>query len=254
MISYLITVCNEHEELDTLLNQLSTSIQPDNEIVILFDSRKLTQEVYACISKWLKVFEAINIKRCVAVGGLMTDDFAAYKNFGNTHCTLPWIFQIDADERFMYPNFPEVLTETLTGLAEDVDVLYISRVNTVFGITMEHLTKWGWKFITLGDLVSECPVDEMPDGYRDLLQTANLILEENEQTVKYKVPVINFPDYQSRVYRNKEGVRWEGKVHERVVSNNRSEYFGLSSLYSLLHIKDIKRQEQQNNYYSTLIY
>ena len=94
----------------------------------------------------------------------------------------------------------------------------------------------------------------MPDGYRDLLQTANLILEENEQTVKYKVPVINFPDYQSRVYRNKEGVRWEGKVHERVVSNNRSEYFGLSSLYSLLHIKDIKRQEQQNNYYSTLIY
>lgn len=250
MISYLITVCNEHEELDALLNQLSTSIQPDNEIVILYDSRKLTQEVYNCISKWLMLFG----EQCVAVGGLMTDDFAAFKNFGHTHCTLPWIFQIDADERFMYPNFPQVLREVLTNLSEDVDILYISRVNTVFGITMDHLTKWGWKFITLGDLVSECPVNEMPDGYRELLQTADLILEEDEQVIKYKVPAINFPDYQSRVYRNKEGVRWEGKVHERVVSDNRSEYFGLSSLYSLLHIKDIKRQEQQNNYYSTLIH
>lgn len=252
MISYLITVCDEHEELDALLTQLSISIQPDSEIIIIYDAPKVTHEVHDCITKWWRFFLEGKIKHFTAVGTSLNDDFAAFKNFGNSYCSLPWIFQIDADERFMYPNLPEVLTEVLTGLPEDVDVLYVSRVNTVFGITIEHLTNWNWKFITLGDLISECPADEMPAGYRKLLQTSNLILEEDEQTVRYKVPAINFPDYQSRVYRNKEGVRWEGKVHERVVTDNRSEFFGLSSLYSLLHIKDIERQERQNKYYSQI--
>jgi len=50
-ISYAITACNEHVELDRLLNQLSSSIRDEDEIVVQMDITA-TEEVKAVVNKY----------------------------------------------------------------------------------------------------------------------------------------------------------------------------------------------------------
>ena len=89
MISIAITVCNEHKELETLLDYLSErALSPDYEIVIQIDEKNHTPEVlHVILNKGIKHhFFPLN------------KDFAAYKNELIKHCSGEYIFQIDADE------------------------------------------------------------------------------------------------------------------------------------------------------------
>lgn len=96
-----------------------------------------------------------------------------------------------------------------------VDLLIVPRVNTVEGITSYHITQWGWR------------VDE-------------------EQR-------INWPDYQTRIIRNHKSLKWEGKVHERIVGATSITHFPFDNAdWALYHPKTIEKQVQQNNFYSTL--
>jgi Fe-S cluster assembly scaffold protein SufB len=96
-----------------------------------------------------------------------------------------------------------------------VDMFLVPRWNTVDGITDSHIEKWGWFTDELGR--------------------------------------INWPDYQTRIYRNKEGLVWKNKVHERLSGYN--SYANLpddDAHFCLFHNKTIDRQEKQNNFYSTI--
>lgn len=70
--------------------------------------------------------------------------------------------------------------------------------------------------------------------------------------IKYYKPVINFPDYQSRIYRRTSEIEWKGNVHETIVGYNTLTFLPAEESYSLYHPKDIERQERQNQYYETL--
>jgi glycosyltransferase involved in cell wall biosynthesis len=59
----------------------------------------------------------------------------------------------------------------------EVDLYYIPRINTVEGLTEEDIQTWRWN--VKGDR-------------------------------------INYPDYQSRLYRNSSDIKWVGKVHEQI--------------------------------------
>jgi hypothetical protein len=61
-----------------------------------------------------------------------------------------------------------------------------------------------------------------------------------------------FPDYQTRLFRNTPNIRWQNKVHERIVGFKTSAPFPAEEEWSLYHIKDIERQRAQNNFYTTL--
>jgi len=50
-ISYAITACNEHVELDRLLSQLTEHIRPEDEIVVQMDITA-TEEVKAVVNKY----------------------------------------------------------------------------------------------------------------------------------------------------------------------------------------------------------
>ena len=136
--------------------------------------------------------------------------FANWKNKLNLLCSSDYIFQIDADE-MLSDEFIKVLPELLEENSE-VDLFWVPRANYVEGLTQEHIVKWGWN-------VTE-------DG------------------------LINWPDLQSRLYRNAEYIKWENKVHEKIVGFKTVAV--LPTGFNLLHIKDIARQEKQNDYYSTL--
>ena len=142
----------------------------------------------------------------------LAGDFASYKNNLKNHANGIFIFQVDADE---IPN--EYLVENIHQLLEynkDVDLFFVPRINTVEGLTDMHVKKWGWK------------------------------LNENGW--------VNFPDYQTRIYRRTSEIEWTGKVHERIIGYNTLSVLPSDEEYCLYHHKEIERQERQNNYYETL--
>ena len=202
MISIAITVCNEHQELETLLDYLSErALSPDYEVIIQIDEDNHTPKVvHTILDRGIKHhFYPLN------------KDFASYKNELIKHCSGEYIFQIDADE---LPNVD--LLDMLPGILEnnpDVDVYLVPRINTVSGITEEHIYKWKWKV----------------EGDR-----------------------INFPDYQWRIYKNIPTIKWINKVHERLDGFKTYSTLPPQDEFCLLHSKTIKKQEKQNEFYNTL--
>jgi hypothetical protein len=137
--------------------------------------------------------------------------FANWKNKLNLLCSGDYIFQLDADELVSHA-FIDVLPELLEENSE-CDLFWVPRKNMVKGLTQAHIDKWGWNV--------------------------------NEEGL------VNWPDPQSRIYRNSESIHWENKVHEKIVGIKTVAV--LPAEFNILHVKDIERQERQNDYYNTLI-
>jgi len=203
-ISYSITVCNELEEVSRLLNFLHQHKRPNDEICILLDKPKASQQLLDELYYWSSK-DIITLKESTFQG-----HFANWKNELTRMCSGDYIFQIDADEM---PN--DILIENLpTILENNVDVILVPRVNTVQGITPQHIQAWGWK--------------------------------QNEKGW------IQWPDYQWRIYRNTPDIKWINKLHE--VLDGYKTYSGLPELeeYAIYHPKTIEKQEQQNNFYEKI--
>ncbi len=202
-ISYAITVCTELEEVKRLVNFLHSNKRTEDEIVILFDDRNGTQIVKDYLT-------SIAHQATVAVHDF-ENHFADWKNLLTSYCTGDYIFQIDADE---IPHLN--LIENLPTLLEtnDIDMLRIPRVNTVEGLTEEHIKKWGWH------------VNEK--GW------------------------VNWADWQMRIYKNAPHIKWVNKVHEVLEGFKIHGMLPVEEEWALYHPKTIDRQERQNNYYDTL--
>ena len=205
-ISYAITVCNEYEEIQKLISTLYAYSREEDEIVVLFDKKAGTTQVWNYLvdlqkEDWIKAYPKS-----------FKNHFADWKNQLTTLCTGDFIFQIDADE---YPN--RELIEALPFLLEmnkDVDVMLVPRVNTVKGLTQDHIAKWRWS------------------------------VNEKEW--------VNWPDYQWRIYKNDPTIKWVNKVHEKLDGFKQYATLPMEEGFALNHPKDIKRQERQNDYYSEL--
>ena len=145
-ISYGITVHNEAEELNRLLEILIHKTDKEDEIVICDDySDEPTQEV---ITSWVQQYGHEDMKTIKVYQRKLNDDFSAQKNSVIEKCEGDYIFHLDADE---YPH--ENLLSQLKPLLEinpDVDLIWVPRVNTVEGITDEHCVKWGWRITEKG--------------------------------------------------------------------------------------------------------
>ncbi len=146
------------------------------------------------------------------IGFPLNNDFASYKNNLKNNSNGIFIFQIDADEM---PS--EYIVENLSEILDfnkEVDLFFVPRINTVEGLKPEHIKKWKWN-------VNEA-------GW------------------------INFPDYQTRIYRRTSEIEWQGKVHERIVGYNTLSVLPQEEQFCLYHHKQIERQEKQNAYYDTI--
>ena len=204
-ISYAITVCNELEEVKRLVNFLLSNKRKEDEIVILYDTNGST-EVYDYVDNLDEIDDISVIK------DNFTGHFADWKNKLTSYCKGDYIFQIDADEvpnETLIEHLPFMLQET-----PEADVILVPRINTVEGLTQEHIQKWGWNVNS--------------EGW------------------------VNWPDYQWRIYRNTPEIKWVNKVHERLDGFKSYATLGDHGHYYLEHPKTIERQERQNNYYDTL--
>ena len=207
-ISYGITVHNEADELNELLKFLIHKTHENDEIVICDDYSD--EETQFVLQSWLQQYG--HAKTIKIYQRKLDGDFSAQKNSVIENCSGDYIFHIDADE---IPH--EILMEQLHTILEmnEVDLVWIPRVNTVEGITQEHIDKWGWKVSSKG--------------------------------------WINYPDYQARVYRNTDAIHWTRKVHEYIVGTKEYSHLPPHEELSLYHHKSIDKQEQQNRLYSDIL-
>lgn len=206
-ISYAIPVCNEWKEIKYLMDYLFKHKREQDEIVVQCDKGNTTPEVYGV----LKHYSEFNMPYKL-VEFPLNGDFASFKNNLKANCSGDYIFQIDADE---YPE--EYLMSTIEWLIKNnsgTDVFWVPRINTVQGLTQEHIDKWKWR------------VDD--DGR------------------------VNFPDYQCRIFKNVKRIKWKNKVHEILVGHKTESQLPANKEFCIYHPKTIERQEKQNQFYSTL--
>ena len=164
------------------------------------------------IRSYLIILSQLHTNTIKVIGYPLNNDFASFKNNIKDNAKGIFIFQIDADEM---PS--EYLVENLSEFIEfnkDVDLFFVPRINTVAGLTPKHVKKWNWN-------VSQ-------NGW------------------------VNFPDYQTRIYRRTSEIEWVGKVHERIIGYNTLSVLPAEEQYCLYHHKQIERQEKQNALYDTI--
>ena len=110
-----------------------------------------------------------------------------------------------------YPN--EILLQQINQIIEmnDADLIWIPRVNTIDGMNQNHIQKWGWKVTEKG--------------------------------------WVNYPDYQARVFKNDDKIRWERPLHEVIRGYKTYAHLPPHEELSLYHPKTIEKQEKQNMFY-----
>ena len=134
-ISYAVTVCNEFTEIQKLIPYLLDNIRPEDEIVILYDSKNGDEKV----EEYLRA-KSVNPTYSWH-SGEFDGHFADWKNKLTDLCNGDYIFQIDADEipnKELIENLPQILE------MNSVDVILVPRVNLVDGLTDEYIKKWNW--------------------------------------------------------------------------------------------------------------
>ena len=205
-ISYGITVYNEAEELKRLLEVLYNSIDDQDEVVVCVDGEddavRFELDVYS--KKFSDSYKPMKVYQ-----RKLNKNFAAQKNSIIDNSTGDYVFHIDADE---YPN--KILLQQLKQILtiNDVDLVWIPRVNTIEGMREHHIQKWGWR-----------------------------VTENNW---------VNYPDYQARVFRNDKSIRWERPLHEVIRGYKTYSHLPPHEELSLYHPKTIERQEEQNMFYN----
>ena len=204
-ICYKILTHNETDSLEKLLDFLFKNIKEKDHIIVVDDySDAPTRKI---LSKYAESNQYDYYQHN------LDGDFSKQHNYANSLVReeFDYIFCIDADEipnKWLIENIHEILE------SNDVDLIWLPRVNTVEGITEEHIQKWGWRVTEQG--------------------------------------WINFPDYQGRIYKNDKSIHWVNPVHEVVEGAKKVSHFPPQEEFCLYHPKDIERQEKQNELYENI--
>ena len=204
-ISYSILTHNETDSLSELIQFLVKYKDEEDEIVILDDhsDNEKTKEIFDTMCSIYEIkFEQSYLYK----------DYAGQKNYLTGMCKGMYIINIDADElpnKWLLKNIKSILEANPT-----IDLFWIPRVNTVEGLTQEHIQKWGWQ------------VNEK--GW------------------------VNWPDYQGRIWRNRQNIRWKNPVHEVLEGYKEHTFLPQEEEFCFYHHKEIGRQEKQNEFYSTI--
>ncbi len=217
-ISYGITVYNEYNELDNLLYHLSKHIRDEDEVVI-------TQDISGKISKSIKQDDFYKLEKVLEkyeygsyFNNLKVTQFEFKKDFSAlknyTKSKCSGDYIFHIDADEI-PN--KILIKQLPQILEinEAELVWVPRINIVNGITDWHLNLWKWR--------------QTDEGW------------------------INYPDYQARIFKNVEHIKWVKPVHEVIDGAQTYAHLPPHEELTLLHEKDIVRQEVQNKLYEDII-
>jgi len=211
LISYLVTTHNENESLKELFDLLF-SYKENNEIVFLddFSTNPSTIKFYNDL-KWAEMpSEHIQVHQHP-----LNNNYAKHKNYGKSLCKGKYVCQLDADElpsEYLLEVLPDIIKENPT-----IELFWIPRVNLFKGVTVEHCKQWAW-------------VMDMSPTFNE--------------------PRINFPDYQTRLFKNKPYIKWDRPLHEKIIGNANFCYLPKEENFAIYHNKTIEKQIETNLRYN----
>jgi len=219
-ISYGITVYNEHVELDDLLHHLSKHIREEDEVVVTQDISKVGSKIIQQdeFYKIEKIFEKYEYHDYFEPNQLKVNTFHFEKDFS---ALKNYTKQNCSGDYIFHIDADEIPNETLLKQLptileiNDTDLVWVPRINIVNGITDWHMEHWGWR--------------QTEQGW------------------------INFPDYQARIFKNADHIKWVKPVHEVIDGAQTYSHLPPHEELTLKHEKDIVRQEVQNKLYDTII-
>lgn len=110
----------------------------------------------------------------------------------------------------------DILIENIDAILESNntnEVIWLPRCNYFIGVTDKDVNDWGWR---------------LHDG------------------------MINFPDYQSRLYRNKPNIRYQRRLHEKVEGYKSYVFIPPQKDIAIIHEKTIEKQRQTNLNYNNM--
>ena len=246
LISWAITTHNERDYIQTLLNQLIPFCNETGDEIVVVDDYSTDEFTCSLLNAYASSGDIKLVQHA------LNNNFAEHKNFLTEQCSGDYIFQIDADET-LHSNLLTYIHDLIEHNPQ-IDLFAIPRVNVVTGLTEEDIAKWGWRVSKLDSHIGEKLIDTESAEYK-MLKNNGLIIDETGAIVKikYYIPIVQAPDYQTRVYRNHPDIKWEGKVHERITGYKTSATFPDEEEWALYHIKDISRQRAQNDFYNTMV-
>ena len=193
------------EEIKRLVPFILEHKRIEDEIVILYDEKNGNSKILDFLLPYNKL---PNVQTWRSFD--FSNNFADWKNLLNSYCRGEFVFQLDADEMISSHLIENIYS--IIDLNKNVDLYFVPRINTVQGLTDEHIQKWGWKINEKG--------------------------------------WVNFPDFQGRIYR--KNMTWYGKVHEKIIGGQKFTSLPLDDEYCIQHHKTIERQEKQNNLYNNI--
>jgi glycosyltransferase involved in cell wall biosynthesis len=137
MITYGITVSDEEFEFKRLINSLQPYLFKDEEIVVLADANKVTDNIISHAKLCNLKVNYFNFQK----------NFSDYKNQLFDLSSKDFLFQIDADEQV-----PPSLLYLLRSVAKtkEADLVWIPRINIVHGATEQDIKNFKWKINELG--------------------------------------------------------------------------------------------------------
>lgn len=100
--------------------------------------------------------------------------------------------------------------ELLIKQNDNNDVIWLPRCNYFSGVTQADIDMWGWRMIE---------------------------------------DMVNFPDYQSRLYKRKPNIRYKKRLHERVEGYDSYTIIPPQKDYAIVHEKTIEKQRESNDRY-----
>lgn len=96
---------------------------------------------------------------------------------------------------------------------ENNEAIWIPRLNFFEGLTQEDVDMWGWTVVN---------------------------------------NMVNFPDYQTRLYKNLSHIRYERRLHEKVEGYNSHTFMPEQTEFAIVHRKTMDKQRETNIKYNKL--
>jgi hypothetical protein len=149
----------------------------------------------------------------VIIQNALNNNYSNHKNYGKSMCHGSYIFQIDDDE---LPK--ETLMENIVPIISsnpDVECFLIPRINDFIGVTEDHARHWGWRLTNY-------------NGRK----------------------IVNYPDFQFRLFKNLPHLNWERPLHEKIEGAKVTTKLPEDYELSIVHNKTIEKQIATNLRYN----
>lgn len=212
LVSFAITTHNEGQYIKRLLNQLIPHCKTSGDEIVILDDYSDDKETKQIIFG--------------ALGQAAAENSGLYLRMAFRHLNGDFAAQKNhlngmCKGKYIFQiDADETLAPELLGNihdilnVNDIDLYSVPRINIVNGLTQDDINRWGWRVNEKGHVMR--------------------------------------PDYQTRLYRNSSDIKWQGKVHERIIGHKTHTALPNEDEYCIIHVKEVERQRKQNEFYTTL--